>query len=65
MDVGKILKRAAFEVTFFFALLIMLPFHFVHALFLLCIEILKYYPAAIYTGVASFYYGEEDDEEDS
>ncbi len=63
MSVGKILKRIAFEITFFVLLIVLLPVHFVHAMILLVIEVCKHYPAAIYTGVADFYYG--DNEKDS
>lgn len=63
MNVGTILKRIAFEITFFLALVILLPFHFCHALILLTIEVCKHYPREIYAGVAGFYYG--DDEKDS
>lgn len=63
MSVGAIFKRTMFEITFMFALIIMLPFHFLHAMCLLIWEIIKHYPPAIYEGVAGFYYGE--DKEDS
>ena len=61
MSVGKILKRIAFEITFVFALIILLPFHFVHAVLLLMFEIAKHYPQAIYIGVSNFYYGNDED----
>ena len=60
MCVGKILKRIAFEITFFFALIILLPFHFAHAVSLLMLEIAKYYPNAIYETIKNFYYGKDD-----
>lgn len=63
MSVGKILKRIAFEITFVVLLIVLLPIHLAHAMILLLIEVCKHYPAAIYAGVANFYYG--DDEKDS
>ena len=63
MSLKKILKRTAFEVTFFIALIVLLPFHFIHAMILLAFEVCKHYPNAIYELVGNFYYGK--DEEDS
>ena len=63
MSVEKILRRIAFEITFFVLLIVLLPVHFIHAVILLTIEVCKHYPQAIYIGVANFYYG--NDEEDS
>ena len=60
MSVGKTLKRIAFEITFFFALIVLLPFHFIHAMILLALEVCKHYPNAIYQLVSDFYYGENE-----
>ena len=65
MSVGKILKRIVFEITFVIVLIVLLPFHFIHAMILLTFEICKHYPEAIYAGVADFFYDKDDKEKNS
>lgn len=59
MNVAKLLKRIAFELTFFTALIILLPFHFVWGVLFLLIEMCKQYPPHIHFLVLQIFYGEK------
>jgi hypothetical protein len=54
-----IITRILFEITYFFALLIMLPFNFFMAVLYLIYEVGRVYPRELYDAVYRFYYGNE------
>ena len=59
MGVGKILKRIAFEITFTIMIFVLMPIHYIQALFMLTIEVAKIYPTIIYDMCVRMFYGKD------
>ena len=55
----NVVKRIGFEITFAFAIIILMPIHFIQALFLLIIEVGKAYPPIIYDMCVRMWYGKD------
>ena len=58
----NVVRRICFEITFMVLLTILMPFHFLQAIFLLIIEVAKVYPPTIYNMCVRLYYGNQEDD---
>lgn len=56
MNVGK---RILFEITFVALLIVLMPIHFIQAMCLLTIEVIKVYPPVIYDMAVRMFYGND------
>jgi len=59
----NVVKRICFEITFVAFLIVLMPIHFIQAMCLLTIEVMKVYPPVIYDMAVRMFYG--NDKEDS
>lgn len=59
----SVVKRICFEITFVALLVVLMPIHFIQAICLLTIEVIKVYPPVIYDMAVRMFYG--NDEKDS
>ena len=56
----NVVKRIIFEVLFVILLVLLMPWHYIHALLLLTYEVFKVYPKEIYNLTVNIVYGKED-----
>ena len=53
----NVVKRICFEITFVVLLIALMPIHFIQAMFLLTVEVIKVYPPVIHDMVVRMFYG--------
>ena len=59
----NVVKRICFEIAFVALLIVLMPIHFIQAMFLLTVEVIKVYPPIIHDLTIRIFY--RNDEKDS